>query len=105
MSGLTTIDLVVIGAYFALIAVVVARVARRKPSAEDYFLAGRNVGWVVIGDAKSEQVVDLAHVADGVLSRGRLHRVGALERDQPVGPGSRVPPLRCLLLLRRFRER
>jgi SSS family solute:Na+ symporter len=82
MSGLTTIDLLVVGAYFALIALVVARVARRKQTKEDYFLAGRNVGWVVIGaslfasNIGSEHLVGLAGsgAKDGVaMAHYELH--------------------------------
>ena len=46
---LSTIDLIVIGAYFALVLYIGFRMARRTHSAEDLFLAGRRLGWIPIG--------------------------------------------------------
>jgi len=66
MTGLTTLDWVVIGLYFAGIAGVVWWSGRRQESSADYFLAGRNIGWFVIGaslfasNIGSEHVVGLA---------------------------------------------
>ncbi|AOW17713.1 Na+/glucose cotransporter [Polaribacter vadi] len=60
-------DWVVLGIYFlALIAVAVWVVLQKNKNTEDYFLAGRNVGWFVIGasifasNIGSEHVVGLA---------------------------------------------
>ncbi|RDY60056.1 sodium:solute symporter [Flagellimonas nanhaiensis] len=60
-------DWIVLGIYFlALIAVAVWVVAQKNKDTEDYFLAGRNVGWFVIGasifasNIGSEHVVGLA---------------------------------------------
>ena len=60
-------DWVVLGIYFlALIAVAVWVVLQKNKNTEDYFLAGRNVGWFVIGSSifasniGSEHVVGLA---------------------------------------------
>jgi len=64
---LEKLDWVVLGIYFlALIAVAVWVVLQKNKSTEDYFLAGRNVGWFVIGasifasNIGSEHVVGLA---------------------------------------------
>ena len=64
---LETLDWFVLGAYFfALILVAVWVVAQKNKNTEDYFLAGRNVGWFVIGasifasNIGSEHVVGLA---------------------------------------------
>ena len=48
---MTTIDWVIIAAYLTLILGIGAFVflRRRKDSAEDYFLAGRHLGWFVVG--------------------------------------------------------
>ena len=46
---LSTMDLIVIGAYFALVLYIGLRMARRTHSAEDLFLAGRRLGWIPIG--------------------------------------------------------
>ncbi|MDO7172957.1 sodium:solute symporter [Mariniflexile sp. AS56] len=66
-SVLENWDWVVLGIYFlALIAVAVWVVLQKNKDTEDYFLAGRNVGWFVIGasifasNIGSEHVVGLA---------------------------------------------
>src|SRR4029077_10106424 len=64
MAGL---DWVIIALYFALLLGVAWWVARRnRDTADDYFLAGRNLGWFVVGasifasNIGSEHVVGLA---------------------------------------------
>ena len=66
-SVLEILDWIVLGIYFlALIAVAVWVVLQKNKNTEDYFLAGRNVGWFVIGasifasNIGSEHVVGLA---------------------------------------------
>lgn len=66
-SVLETPDWIVLGIYFlALIAVAAWVVLQKNKDTEDYFLAGRNVGWFVIGasifasNIGSEHVVGLA---------------------------------------------
>lgn len=66
-SALETLDWIVLGGYFALLLGVAWWVMRRKSrTTEDYFLAGRNIGWFVIGasifasNIGSEHVVGLA---------------------------------------------
>jgi len=66
-SQITPIDWVVIGIYFCiLLCVAWYVVSRRKDSAADYFLAGRNLGWWIIGasifasNIGSEHIVGLA---------------------------------------------
>src|SRR6202142_4285223 len=66
-TRLTGIDWLVIGLYFSILLCVASWVVRRgKDSATDYFLAGRNLGWWVIGasifasNIGSEHVVGLA---------------------------------------------
>ena len=61
-----TLDWVVIGSYFLVLAGVVVWSSRRQKSIADYFLAGRNIGWFIIGaslfasNIGSEHVVGLA---------------------------------------------
>jgi SSS family solute:Na+ symporter len=43
------IDWLVIGVYFAALIVVVWWSSRKQDTTEDYFLAGRNMGWFVVG--------------------------------------------------------
>ncbi|MEQ1587458.1 MAG: sodium:solute symporter [Cyclobacteriaceae bacterium] len=72
MQGFATLDWIVIGIYFALIAALAAWVmTRRQQTTEDYFLAGRNIGWFVVGasifasNIGSEHVVGLAGAGAG----------------------------------------
>lgn len=67
MQTFEFLDWLVLGAYFAvLIAVAVWISLKREDTASDYFLAGRNAGWFVIGasifasNIGSEHVVGLA---------------------------------------------
>ena len=66
-TRLTAIDWFVIACYFGILLCVASWVVRRrKDSAADYFLAGRNLGWWVIGasifasNIGSEHIVGLA---------------------------------------------
>lgn len=67
MNSLQTLDWIVLAAYFAvLFGVAIWVILQRNKNTEDYFLAGRNVGWFVIGasifasNIGSEHVVGLA---------------------------------------------
>ncbi len=67
MTNFTTLDWVVVGIYFAaLFAVAIWAITRKSKDTTDYFLAGRNVGWFVVGasifasNVGSEHVVGLA---------------------------------------------
>jgi len=63
---LGVIDWCVVAIYFLVLVGIVYYTSRRQDSAEDYFLAGRNVGWFVIGaslfasNVGSEHIVGLA---------------------------------------------
>ncbi len=72
MAGFELLDWIVIGIYFMLIAGIAIWVMSRKTeTTEDYFLAGRNVGWFVVGasifasNIGSEHVVGLAGAGAG----------------------------------------
>jgi solute:Na+ symporter, SSS family len=72
MKGFETLDWVVIFGYFLIIAgVAVWVMTRKQKSTEDYFLAGRNIGWFVVGasifasNIGSEHVVGLAGAGAG----------------------------------------
>ena len=81
--GLETLDWVVIGLYFAIIMGLAWWVIlKSKDTADDYFLAGRNLGWFVIGasiftsNIGSEHIVGLAGsgCTDGVaMAHYELH--------------------------------
>ena len=47
--ALATPDIIIIGCYFALVFGIGMYFARRERTSEEYFLAGRNVGWFFIG--------------------------------------------------------
>lgn len=52
MTVLDTVDWVVIIIYFAIILGIAWWVIRQKnETSDDYFLAGRNLGWFVIGSS------------------------------------------------------
>lgn len=82
-TTLGTLDWIAIGAYFALLAgVAIWVINQREETAQDYFLAGRNLGWWVIGasifasNIGSEHIVGLAGsgAKDGVaLAHYELH--------------------------------
>jgi SSS family solute:Na+ symporter len=66
-AGLATIDWIIILAYFLLLAGITWWVMKRqKETADDYFLAGRNLGWWIVGasifasNIGSEHLVGLA---------------------------------------------
>ncbi|RME92304.1 MAG: Na+/glucose cotransporter [Verrucomicrobia bacterium] len=80
---MTGVDWLVIAAYFALLLGLAWWVIRRsKDTADDYFLAGRNLGWVIVGasifasNIGSEHLVGLAGsgATDGVaMAHYELH--------------------------------
>jgi len=66
-NALSTLDWIVIAGYFGLLLAIAYWVIRQKNNdSEDYFLAGRNMGWFVVGasifasNIGSEHVVGLA---------------------------------------------
>ncbi|MCM4157305.1 sodium:solute symporter [Gramella sp. AN32] len=72
MQILDTLDWITISIYFAVLVGIAVWVIRKKQSnTEDYFLAGRNVGWFVVGasifasNIGSEHVVGLAGAGAG----------------------------------------
>lgn len=83
MQGLETLDWVVVAVYFLLIAALAIWVMNQKQNnTEEYFLAGRNLGWFIIGasifasNIGSEHLVGLSGsgATDGVaLAHYELH--------------------------------
>jgi solute:Na+ symporter, SSS family len=49
MQTLHTLDYAVVAIYLAIVIAVCVRVARRAPDADELFLAGRSLGWGVVG--------------------------------------------------------
>lgn len=66
MTSLNPLDWLMIGGYFALLVGVIWYTMRKQETSADYFLAGRNIGWFVIGaslfssNIGSEHLVGLA---------------------------------------------
>ena len=66
MTGLETFDWIILAAYFLILASVVWWSSCKQNTSQDYFLAGRNIGWFVIGaslfasNIGSEHIVGLA---------------------------------------------
>ena len=67
MSGFATLDWIVLGGYFAILfGVAIWVILQRQEDTEDYFLAGKEAGWFIIGasifasNIGSEHVVGLA---------------------------------------------
>ncbi len=67
MENFTTLDWIVLGGFFAiLIGIVVWVISQKEETSSDYFLAGRNAGWIAIGasifasNIGSEHLVGLA---------------------------------------------
>src|SRR5690242_20365872 len=48
-KSIATLDLVIIGIYFAIVFGIGMYFSRRERTSEDYFLAGRDIGWFFIG--------------------------------------------------------
>jgi len=72
MKGFETLDWVVIIGYFMVIAgVAIWVMTRKQENTEDYFLAGRNIGWFIVGasifasNIGSEHIVGLAGAGAG----------------------------------------
>jgi SSS family solute:Na+ symporter len=66
MTNLAAWDWLVIGVYFSILVGVVWWSSKRQNTSEDYFLAGRNIGWFAVGaslfasNIGSEHIVGLA---------------------------------------------
>ena len=90
-SHITSLDWLMIALYFAALAGVAWWVVRKqKDSAADYFLAGRNLGWWIIGASIFASNIGSEHIV-GLAGRGRhrRRRHGALRtaRLVPAGAG------------------
>lgn len=47
--ALAPVDLAIIGCYFAIVFAIGFYFSRKERNSQDYFLAGRNIGWFAIG--------------------------------------------------------
>src|SRR2546430_14680980 len=68
--ALATPDIVIIGFYFALVFGIGMYFARRERTSEEYFLAGRNVGWFFIGASLFVSNISTEHFIGLFVYRG-----------------------------------
>jgi solute:Na+ symporter, SSS family len=69
---MTQIDWLIIAVYFSLIVVIVWWSSRKQDTAADYFLAGRNVNWFVVGAALFASNIGSEHIV-GLAGSGALN--------------------------------
>ena len=93
MSVLTTLDWVLVGVYFAIILGIAWWVIRQKNNtSDDYFLAGRNLGWFVIGSSIFASNIGSEHIV-GLAGSGATDGVALAHYELQAW---------CLLILRWF---
>src|SRR5258708_37459221 len=86
--NLATVDLIIIGVYFAIVFGIGMYFGRKERTSEDYFLAGRDIGWVFIGASLFVSNISTEHFI-GLSGTGASSRLA-------VGP---FEWLACLILL------
>ncbi len=69
--NLTMIDWAVIAGYFAVLVGIVWWSSRKQDSTADYFLAGRNIGWFIIGSSLFASNIGSEHVV-GLAGQGTV---------------------------------
>ncbi len=69
---MTPIDWIIVFGYFMLLVWIVWWSARRTKTSEDYFLAGRNVGWAVVGASLFASNIGSEHIV-GLAGSGALN--------------------------------
>src|SRR5260370_40250470 len=74
--NLETLDLVIIGIYFAIVFGIGFYFSRKERTSEDYFLASRNIGWVAIGASLFVSNISAEQFIGFAGSRARLGRGG-----------------------------
>ena len=72
MTGLHTIDWLIVAVYFIAIAGIVWWSSRRQETAKDYFLAGRNIGWFAVGASLFASNIGSEHIV-GLAGSGALN--------------------------------
>ena len=100
MSAFETFDWIVIGSYFLILLVLAWwTIKQRQDTSADYFLAGRHLGWFIVGasifasNIGSEHLVGLAGTGatDGLpvdAPEKRTYHASGVERPAPRSPWS-----------------
>jgi len=70
-----TLDWIVIGLYFGLIGFVAWWYGRHQKDTKDYFLAGRNAGWITIGASIFTSNIGSEHIV-GLAGQGAITGMG-----------------------------
>src|ERR1043166_9792707 len=95
MSSLHLLDVVVIAAYFLILLGIGYWAARREKNvSSDYFLAGRDVGWLAVGASLFASNIGSEHLV-GLAGTGAASGLA-------VGHFEGLPLFFLLLLRRRF---
>src|SRR5207302_4717383 len=88
---LETVDLVIIGIYFAIVFGIGFYFSKKERTSEDYFLASRNIGWFAIGaslfvsNISTEHFIGLAGSgATSGLARSEEHTSELQSRENLV---------------------
>jgi len=90
-SNITPIDWAVIGLYFSILLAVAWWVVRQgKDTAADYFLAGRNLSWWLVGASIFASNIGSEHVV-GLAGSGVTDGVAMAHYARPVRQSLRGP--------------
>ncbi|MFH1999494.1 MAG: sodium:solute symporter [Planctomycetota bacterium] len=74
-TGLASLDWLVIGLYFCGIIVLVVWSSRKQATSTDYFLAGRNIAWFVVGASVFASNIGSEHIV-GLSGNGASSGMG-----------------------------
>src|SRR5258708_13071359 len=87
---LETVDLVIIGVYFAIVFGIGFYFSKKERTSEDYFLASRNIGWFALGPSLFVSNISTEHFIGFGASVGT---VGPSPAPLLPLPSPRPPPL------------
>jgi len=74
-NSMARLDWIIIGGYFALLASIVLWSSRKQKTSKDYFLAGRNIGWFIIGGSVFASNIGSEHIV-GLAGTGATEGMG-----------------------------
>ena len=77
-----TLDIVIFGVYLAVVAAVGVLVSRKEKESDDYFLAGRNLTWWIIGGSMIAANISTHHF---IGMSGRAYEIGLVNEVVPDG--------------------
>ena len=74
-TSLTTLDWIIIACYFLVLLTIAWWSSKRQNTSTDYFLAGRNIGWFVVGASLFASNIGSEHIV-GLAGNGATSGVG-----------------------------